>query len=97
MLFKAVAGPGPKLVNVLGGPRYTDHRHVEVAPFDHGLKGGKDLLVSQVPGRSKEDKSIRVWKIHCFLLILKVFRGGPRNRSAWPRAPSAQSRPRPWS
>ena len=58
VLLQARARP---LHELLGRPARlgdADDRDVEVAPLDHALERGKDLLVGQVAGRAEEDQGV---------------------------------------
>ena len=60
VLFQAVAGPCPELIDGPAGLGHADDGHVKVAALDHRLQRREDLLVSQIAGRAEEDQGIGV-------------------------------------
>ena len=84
-----------QLVKAPAGLGDANHRHIEVAAFDHGLQRGKDLLVRQVPGRAEKDQGIGFDIAHGRLLTSPLlFPGGRRTRNASPTRVCPRSRPR---
>ena len=53
------------------------------------------VLSQRICNCSEEDSGIRRGDVHSFIPISQIFPGDLRNRSAWRRAPFAQSHPRP--
>ena len=51
-------GARPELFESPAGFGDADHRHIEVATLQHRLQRGKDLLVGEIAGCTKEDQSI---------------------------------------
>ena len=39
-------------------PGDADHRHVQPAVANHGLESGENLLIGEIPGRTKQDESV---------------------------------------
>ncbi len=64
VLLEAVLCARPKLVEVPAGLSDTDHRNIEIAPLQHRLQRGEDLLVGQIARCAEEDKGIRVRITH---------------------------------
>src|ERR1700692_752614 len=90
VFLKAVVCPRAKLFEVPTGFRYTDHRHVEGAAFDHRLQRGKNLFVGQIACGAKKDQGVGMGIAHCkspFLarLICPLFLDVRRSRNASPK------------
>src|ERR1700730_4797445 len=65
MLLKTGPSPRPQFVHIFGRPRHADHRHVEVAAFNHGLQSWEDLLESKIPSRTEKNECVRMGNSHC--------------------------------
>jgi hypothetical protein len=69
VFFDAVTRPLAEPIEIPTLPGHADDRHVEVSAFCHRLQGGKNLLVSKIPGSTEKDQGIRMGNAHRFLLI----------------------------
>src|SRR5262249_52911518 len=58
VLLDTVARPGTQLVDAPAGPRYANHRHVEMAALRHRLQRGEYLLVRQVARGPEEHQRV---------------------------------------
>src|ERR1700693_3031420 len=65
MLFKTGPYPRPQFIHIFGRPRHADHRHLEVAAFNHGLQSWEDLLESKIPSRTEKNECVRMGNSHC--------------------------------
>jgi len=65
VFLEAVVCPRAKLFEVPTGFGYADHRHVEVAAFDHRLQRGKDLFVGQIACGAKKNQGVGMGIAHC--------------------------------
>src|ERR1700726_3506248 len=74
MLFKTAPYPRPQFIHIFGRPRHADHRHFEVATFNHGLQRWEDLLESKIPRSSEKNECIRLWNIHGVTLLVGLRR-----------------------
>src|SRR6516225_9549193 len=69
VLFDGGLDAGVELLEIPTRLGNANDRNVQVAPFDHGLQAGKDLFVSEIASRTKEDQSIRTNVTHKSLRV----------------------------
>src|SRR5208282_2434485 len=55
---ETVMSPRPKLLQIPAGFGNANDRNIEMPAFDHGLQGGKYLLVREIASGSKENKRV---------------------------------------
>src|SRR5262249_20464217 len=89
VLLNAVMRSRPELIEIPASFGHADDRHIEVSALDHRLQGRKNLLISQIPGRTEKNQSIRMGIVHNFLLRRRIF---PDERRTHSEAASAVDR-----
>jgi hypothetical protein len=77
VLFQAVVGPRPELLDVPTRFGNTDNRHIKVAALYHCLQCRKNLLVSQVAGGAEKYQGIGMETAHCHSPFRSVARVSP--------------------
>src|SRR5262245_31205983 len=55
VLLHAVMRSRPELIEIPASFGYTADRHIEVSALDHSLDARKNLLISQIPGRTEKN------------------------------------------
>ena len=55
---ETVMSPRPKLLQIPAGFGNANDRNIEMPAFDHGLQGGKYLLVREIASGSEENKRV---------------------------------------
>src|SRR5215472_11883050 len=69
VLFDGVLDAGVELLEIPTRLGDANDRNIQVAPLDHGLQARKDLFVSEVASRTKEDQRIRTNVLHTSLRV----------------------------
>src|ERR1700681_3838306 len=82
MLFKTGPYPRPQFIHIFGRPRHADHRHLEVAAFNHGLQSWEALLESEIPRSAEKNECIRMWYTHGVTPALGLGRSDPTAKTA---------------